>query len=175
MPKTGHYATHNDIPMTVIQKQPTRTEPTLLAIPPTFSEEYSPRDLQASSPQSLCQAFGLNPLRLAQLNVRQPDFDHPFIYTPYICQTVYQLLQVDNQFPVEYHGLASDLHWPSNLAVYNPDPESNKWSSCAHYMGVAWERSPNPYLTANGGLTQADRFDIRQAVKLGWAFEDIWV
>jgi hypothetical protein len=155
--------------------QPTTHEPTLPAIPPTFYEESSPRSLHSHSPESLRQAFSLNPLRLAQLNVRQPDFDHPFIYTPYISRTVYQLLQVDDQFPIEYHGLASDLHWPSNLAVYDPDPESNQWNSSAHYMGVPWESSPNPYLTANGGLTQADRSDIRQAVKLGWALEDIWL
>jgi hypothetical protein len=40
-------------------------------------------------------------------------------------------------------------------------------------MGVPWETNPNAYLTANGSSMRADRSEIHQAVKLGWAFENV--
>jgi hypothetical protein len=110
-----------------------------------FYEKYSPRSRHSYSLQSFPQTSDLDPLTLAESYIPEPDLDHSFIYKPSIPRTVFQFLRVDDQLPVEYHGLSSKLYWPSNLAIYDCDPESNLWSSGVHYMGVLWK--PIPTLT----------------------------
>ena len=90
-----------------------------------FYEKYSPRSRHSNSLQSFPQTSDLDPLTLAESYIPESDLDHPVIYRPFIPRTVYQLLHVDDQLPVEYHALCSKLYWPSNLCnlQYDCDPE----------------------------------------------------
>jgi hypothetical protein len=40
-------------------------------------------------------------------------------------------------------------------------------------MGVPWKPNHNAHLTVNGSSVRADKSEIRQAVKLGSAFENV--
>jgi hypothetical protein len=140
-----HYATHNDIPMAVIQEEQTTYRAILLPA--------SPRNVRALSSHG----------GLAQLSIpspAQPSFDHPFIYTPYVKRNPYQLLGVADQFDDSFVTMLGDLYFPPNLAVYNLDSNTNQLASFAHFEGVRWEGCPNSYFTANGGLTPQDRANI---------------
>jgi hypothetical protein len=141
--------------MTVIQKQPTTYRSILPAVPRHFHSLSSPGGF-------------------ARLSIPQPSFDHPFIYTVYVNRNPYQLLGVSDQFEASFIALLGDLYFPPNLTVYNPDSSSNQWASFAHFEGIRWEGCPNPYFTANGGLTTQDRADIHHGVKLGWRYHEIW-
>ncbi|KAE9371281.1 hypothetical protein N431DRAFT_507885 [Stipitochalara longipes BDJ] len=162
MPKVAHYAAHDSFPIIIIQKEPkdqdqTRTSkqnPTPARrpiVPPlSFDSTYSP--------------FYNLPEPSEEPVVAQLEFDHPFIYTHYINRTVYSLLEINDDYDAETSELPYYLYFPPNFAVYDPDTESD-WSSHAHYMGAPWQGSPNPYLTANGGLTKADKAYIKDALR----------
>jgi hypothetical protein len=163
MPKTIHNETQNGIPMAIIRKdgkgeKEAKEELDLNQIwpPRNFDSTYNPF---------------FSPLKRGHL--LQPEFDHPFIYTPYVNRTVSDLLQIADQSSEE-HQDRRHLYYPPNLELYDSNRQLSQWCSCAHYMGIPLESCSNPYLTNNGGLTLADRSYIQHGLKLGWEVEYIW-
>jgi len=123
-----------------------------IAPPPSFDSTYSPFYNLLQSVQELVEEAVEEPAK--------PKFDHPFMYTPYINRTVYSLLGIIDDHDVETSKLPYYFYFPPKFDVYDPEIKPD-WSSRAHYMGTPWPGNPNPYLTANGGLTEADKTRIK--------------
>jgi hypothetical protein len=174
MPKVAHQATHDGAPITIIQKGPANQHPATTPKQVTRPRRR-PNPTPARKPIVPPPGFDptYNPFYNTPEPVEEPDeeptalpeIDHPFIYTPYINRTVYSLLEIIDEYDAETSKLPYYLYFPPNLEVYDPETKS-EWSSRAHYMGAPWPGSPNPYLTANGGLTKADKAYCKEASRL---------
>jgi len=174
MPKVAHHTTKDRRPITILLReasdQDPETTPKAKSIllptparkdiipPPGFDPTYSPFHNPLEPVQEPVKEAVKQPVAAA------PNFDHPFIHTPYINRTVYSLLDIMDEYDAENSDLPYYLYFPPNFGIYNPEIKSD-WSTRAHYMGAPWPGSPNPYLTANGGLTKADKAFIRDALR----------
>ena len=87
----------------------------------------------------------LDPLALAESYIPESDLDHLFItYDPYLELCINSFTWTTNCLS-NNHGLSSDLDWPSNLAVYDSDPESTNGDRALIIWG--FHEIPIPTLT----------------------------
>jgi hypothetical protein len=163
MPKIIHNEIPNGIPMTIIRKDGKEEKEAKLELdrrqilpPRNFDLTYNPF---------------FSPLKRGLLP--QPEFDHPFIYAPYVNRTVADLLQTADQSS-DVQPDRRHLYYPPKLDLYDFNRQLTQWRSYAHYMGIPLQSAPNPYLTINGGLTLADRHYIQRGLELGWEVVYIW-
>jgi len=102
----------------------------------------------------------------------------PFIYTPWLNRTLYQLLSISHHFTETAHAMAPELFFPFNLAIYDVTSAygspNDQWTSYAHIDGVRVEGCASSYFARNGGLTPQDRKHASSATACGFQSQQIW-
>lgn len=119
---------------------------------------------------------------------------HPYIFTPYIKNTIAGLISVEDQdmttlidiqdkdTPVEAIEKGSkelrELYFPAKLQMYElnegVDGVTHQWRSRGYYEGQMIETAPSPYFWDHVGMTPADEQYLVDRLKDGIPLQIIW-